>query len=399
MKTRLFCGKLINPGIVKQDAVVEICDRKIASVDSHTGMRPGAGDIDLAGLTVIPGLIDIHIHGAKGDDFSLGNVECAAAYLASRGTTSFLATPLYATQREACLEALHRLRQMWLENRQGGARMLGIHLEGPFLNPEHGSQAPEACWPLTKENLDDVLTALGDALKMVSLSPELAGAAEAVRRFSERNICTAATHTCANAEEMQAVYDAGLRHVTHILNAMPAPPEPEGGKGIRTVGCAEYAMASKDMTADCVVDSGRVHLAQPWLRILFQCMGTERLTLISDAVPVAGMGEGSHPLADGRSLQMKPGQDVAFIKEKETDLLCGSVMMMLDAVRNVMHRVGLSLQDTIRLATLNPATLLGIDTHKGTIEPGKDADLVALDDQMQVVLTMVEGEVVYQANQ
>ena len=227
---------------------------------------------------------------------------------------------------------------------------------------------------------------------MVSLSPELPGAADAVRRFSEKGIVTAAAHTEANASQMRRVFEAGLRHTTHILNAM----ETRSGvtRGVRDIGCAEFTLASQEMTADVMVDSAGVHVADEWLGILLKCLTTERLALLSDAMPLTGLPAGTYPTPDGRELRVSPGRDVAMIGGTD---LAGSVMMMMDATKNLMRRLGMRLEDVIECATLVPAKVLGIEDRKGSVAPGKDADLVALDARMRVVMTMVEGEIRYRA--
>lgn len=390
MSIRLFCGKLVNPAVVREHVVTEISGRRVVSVTARAGRRPAGTDIDLSHSTVIPGLIDMHIHGALGDDFAAGITDRAPKYLASQGTTCFLATLFPPVDEQARRNTIGRLSNRCREQGQDGAKMLGIHLEGPFLNPDHGSQTAESCRPIAQDNVEAVLCEVEDTLRMISLSPEVPGAAAAVRTFEKHGVVTAAAHTEADGEQMQAVYDAGLRHVTHILNATETP---EGNvKGTRCVGCVEFTLASKDMTADVMVDAGRRHVADEWLKIVFNCLGAKRLALLSDAMLLTGLPAGLYPTQDGRHLRLADGQDVATIDGVG---LTGSAIMMLDALKNLMARLDLKLEDAIECATLTPARVLRIDDHKGRIESGKDADLVAIDDQMRVLLTVVEGKVVY----
>lgn len=388
---KIFCSKLVNPGEALENVVVEVSGKKIVSVVLQKGSQPTEGDIDLTGKVVIPGLIDIHIHGAAGDDFAAGVIDKAPGYLASRGTTSFLATAIHAINREDYLEGIRRLVKEYKDSKDG-AKMVGIHLEGPFLNPDYGSQMKESCWPLTKENVEDVLREGAGAIKMVSLSPELAGAPEAVRRFTQEGVVTSAAHTEADLTQIQAVYDNGLRHATHILNAMQQPDGPE--KGVRGVGCAEFVLASDDMTADIMVDAVKAHIPDEWLRIVFRCLGTKRVALLSDALCLAGSPPGKYPILDGREVTLTAGRDVAVI---EGEGLAGSVMALIEAVGNLVCRLGIELEEAIECATLTPARILKIDDRKGSIEAGKDADLVALDESMRVLWTIVEGKKVYSA--
>jgi len=390
VRMRIFCGRLVNPGSVAQDRVVEISGRRIVSIGPRGDKKPAGEDIDLGNRTVIPGLIDVHCHGGMGDDFSLGRIDKAPAYLARRGTTSFLATN-YPMEREVYINGLRGLKKKYHEPHFTGARMLGVHLEGPFLNPGHGAQSPGLCWPPTKENVDFLLAELGDALKMITIAPELPGAIDAIQCFEAKGIVTSAGHTEADRTHIQVAYEAGLRHVTHILNAMEVPAGPT--RGVRGIGCAEFCLGSDDMTADVMADAGGRHLCTEWLKIVFRCLGPRRLALISDAMPIAGLPPGPYPTGDGRTIRLTAGQDVTFIDDV---LLGGSVMMMMDTVKNLMSHLGLGLHEVIACGTSTPAKLLKIDGRKGSLGPGKDADLVALDDRMQVCLTMVEGKIAYQ---
>lgn len=389
---KIFAGRLVNPGCVREDVFIEVADGRVISIRLQAESKPESSDIDLRNTTVIPGLIDIHIHGAAGDDFSMGEIDKSPAYLASRGTTSFLATS-YPLDRRAYLKGIRRLRQKLKEQNKNGAKMLGIHLEGPFLNPKHGAQKSEYCWPINKEDVEAVLSEAGEALRMVSLSPELPGVDEAVRMFSENGIIPCAAHTEADAEQMQAVYDFGLRHTTHIFNATESPL---GIQGVRRAGCVEFTLASEDMTADVMVDSKGIHVENEWLKILFRCLGTKRTALLSDAMPAAGLSAGLYPIGDERSIELVAGEDIVKLTN---GLLAGSAMMMLDTVNNLMDRLGLKLEEAIECATLTPAKVLNVDDCKGSIEAGKDADLVALNEKKQVLLTMVEGRIVYQAEE
>ena len=387
---RVFCDRLVNAGCVCEDVIIEISGEKVCSIEPQGGAKAGSDDVYIKGGTVIPGLIDIHIHGAACDDFSACKIEKSPAYLASRGTTGFLPTPIFSINRQAYLDNIVKLKNYYQNQTLAGAKVLGVHLEGPFLNPAHGAQGDDSCWQITDENVDDILAAGEGVVKLISLSPELAGAAGAVRRFEEAGIVTAATHTEAGAAQMQAVYDSGLRHITHIFNAMDLPESSE--KGVRATGCAEFALAAGDMTADIIVDSEADHVTDEWIKIALKCLGGGRLALLSDAMPLAGMEPGLYPLPDGREICITAGCDVAYI---EGVGLAGSVMTIMDVLINLMERIGLSLEDAIGTASLAPAKILKIDDCKGSVEVGKDADIVVVDDSMGVLLTMVDGKIVY----
>lgn len=392
MRRKIFCGRLVNPGMVKEDIIIDVSGSRIISIRPQAGARPNGRDIDLGDSTVIPGLIDIHIHGAAGDEFGKGEVDKARGYMASRGTTSFLATS-HPMERHVFIQGIRTLRNKIREQDSNGAKMLGIHLEGPFFSPQHGAQRPGYCWPINKENVEVLLSETGKALKMVSISPELPGAVEAVRMFSQNGIATCAAHTQADAEQMQAVYECGLRHTTHILNAMESPL---GTKGVRRVGCAEFTLASNDMTADVMVDAKGIHVENEWLRIIMKCMGVSRTAFLSDAIPFAGLPPGLYTFGDGQKFKITATEDVGRTSD---GILAGSIIMLIDAVKNFMHRLDYKLEEVIECATLTPAKIIGVDNRKGSIETGKDADLVALNDKIEVIFTMVEGKIVYSKTQ
>ena len=346
--------------------------------------------LDFRSYTAIPGLIDIHIHGAMGEDFSQGMVDKAPAFLAKHGTTAFLATIIYPVTKKTYLECVGNLAEIYASD-QNGAKMQGIHLEGPFFNPEYGSQLKQSCWEITKENIEDLISHGGEAIKMASLSPEIPNASLAVKTFVDNGIVTSAAHTCADKKHMREAYDAGLRHATHILNAMEVPSSLN--KGVRGVGAAEYVLASDDMTADVLVDCDQSHVADEWLKIIYKCLGVQRKALISDALSVTGFGPGIYPCPDGRKYHVYDDRDVALIDGR---ILGGSCMTMMGSLKNLIKRLNLKIEDAIESATLTPARIIGINDRKGRVEPGKDADVVIVDENLEVVLTIVEGRIVYQ---
>ncbi len=395
---RVFAGNLVNPGSAKHDVLITIEDGEITGLGAISGQIPGPGDIDAREHTVIPGLIDIHTHGAVGENFTLDCTEGARSFLASRGTTAFLATVLPSSRQEY-LTGLAQLRSR-INNQKpsDGAQILGIRCEGPFLEPSLGAQKAELCWPITPQNVSFLFEAVGQDLKILDLSPELSGAETLIKEAVDAGIIVSAAHTRSNAEQMERALRAGLSHMTHIFNATECLPAAAGG-GVLGVSADTFTLANDGMTAEVIVDRRRYHVSPYWLEILFRCKDKTKLSLISDATKISGLPPGDYPQDDGTRIILRAGEDVCWLESQDKKGLCGSAMTLRDALFNLMCHRRINLQDALECATLSPARILGLDQKKGTIEPGKDADLVVLDDNLQLVSTIIGGEVVYPKQQ
>ena len=392
---QVFAGNLVNPGLAQQDMVVSVQNGKIVSVSPMADQVPEPDDIDARKYTAIPGLIDIHNHGALGEGFVSDCTERARGFLASKGTTALLATTFPYGQREEFLSGIKQLRRRIAEQQpKEGAQILGIHCEGPFLEPSLGAQMPELCWPINSENIKALLDAAGEDLRILALSPELPGAEDLIKQAVSRGIIVSAAHSQAGVEDMERAYRAGLSHMTHIFNATERP-EPIAGVGVLGVGPDEFALTCDGMTAEVMADRQGYHVSPYWLSILFRCKSKDKITLISDSTGIAGRRAGAYPQPDGSTLILREGEDVAWGESKSKKGLAGSVMTMHNALLNLMRHMQMPLEEVIECASLTPARILGLERKKGSLEPGKDADLVVLDEQLNVVLTMIAGEVVF----
>ena len=293
------------------------------------------------------------------------------------------------------LEGLGKLRQRIAEQSSvRGAQIFGIRCEGPFLEPSLGAQQSELCWAVNEENVGALLDTAGDDLRIVDVAPELEGAEGLIRAAVDRDIVVSAAHSRAGAEEMERAFRAGLSHATHIFNATERPPA-KGGLGTLGVGMDEFTITNDAMTAEVIADCQGYHVNPYWLDILIRCKGKSKVALISDAVSASGKEPGEYPLKDGRVLVIRPGEDVCWLESGPKIGLCGSAMTIRDSLRNFMRHMRMNLEDAIECATLSPAKILGMEQQKGSIEVGKDADLVVVDEHLEVVLTMVAGQVVF----
>jgi N-acetylglucosamine-6-phosphate deacetylase len=345
--------------------------------------EPGADlrSIDARGQAVIPGFIDLHVHGAMGHeamDASPAGLHEMACFYARHGVTAFLATTWTASRREtqAVVDMVRQLK-VGLE---GGARVLGVHLEGPFLNPARcGAQDISL---IRRAARDEALEYLDSGVvRLVALAPEFPENVWLLEECVRRGIRVSAGHTAATYAQVQAAVQLGLRQVTHCFNAMTGLAHREPG----TVGAA---MSLAEIQCELIADNIHVHPAVQ--KILVAAKGPLGVILITDAVRGAGLPDGEFALGD-RTVFIRNG--AAHLPD---GTLAGSILTMDRALRNVMAASGLPLAEAWPMSSLNAARALGVSAAKGSLEVGKDADLVMLDQKMEAGLTMVEGQIVWE---
>jgi len=351
--------------------------------------------IDLEGLTLFPGFIDVHIHGARGVDTmtagadDLGRV---SEFLASKGVTAWLPTlvPSSDEQYKRSIRAIeqavaqtsvcdspngtdnHRLKSV------PQARVLGVHYEGPFVNSEQ-------CGALHREHfrtfrnaadLDSLPTVKeAGAVHLMTLAPEIAGGIDLIKELGRRGWIVSIGHTRATVEVLDQALQAGACHMTHFMNAMPPLHH-------RAPGPVGWGLVEDQVTCDVIADG--VHLDPSILKLILRSKTAERVSLISDAVAPTGLGDGEYQIW-GETIRVQNGRT-----QNARGSIAGSVITMLDAVR-MMLSLGASETAVARMASSSPALLLGIDDDCGSIQEGKRADLVALDKAGNVRLTMVGG--------
>jgi N-acetylglucosamine-6-phosphate deacetylase len=354
---------------------VLISDGKIASLNSDSSDE----QLDLQGATLLPGFIDVHIHGAVGIDVMDATPDGLATmseYLASQGVTSWLPTFVPASD-ENYASAIATISE---SARSGsGARIIGVHYEGPFVNSRQcGALHTEYFKTYSKpEDLDFLLTPETGA-RMITLAPEVTGGVELVRELKARGWIISIGHTRADLKTLDDACEAGARHLTHFMNAM-APLHH------RTPGPIAWGLSRDDVTFDLIADG--IHLDPFMLRLLLKLKGANGIALISDAIAAAGKGDGDYQIW-GETITVKDGRTA-----NASGSIAGSVISMLDAVR-LLRSLGVSFLDLARMASTNPARLLGLD-ECGSIEVGKQADLVAIDSNGKVKLTVVRGQVIF----
>jgi N-acetylglucosamine-6-phosphate deacetylase len=393
---RLRGARVVTPSGVLERADVRVERGRVARVTSgetDAGARgentSGAETLDLSGLTLYPGFVDVHIHGSAGVDLmeaAAEDLHKVARFLASHGVTTWVPTLVpgpveeYARAVSAVEELMRRQDSL-----APAARAAGVHYEGPFVNERQ-------CGALRTEffrayddasKLDELPTLKREgAAHLMTLAPEVEGGVRLIKELVARGWVVSIGHTRAPLDALEAARGAGARHMTHFLNAMPQLHHREPGP----VG---WGLTRDDVSVDLIADG--VHSHPVMLGLVLRCKTPARVSLISDAVAPAGLGDGDYRLW-GETIRVREGRT-----SNERGHIAGSVITMLDAAR-MMTSLGLSEVDVARVASLNPSRLLGLE-DRGSIEEGKRADFTALDDSFNVRFTLVGGRVAHRAEQ
>ena len=377
-------GRVITPWRVLEKGAVVIEGGKIVEVKE--GFEPKEGSeatiIDAAGKTVAPGFVDIHVHGGAGNDTMDATpqaIQGMAKFFSSHGVTGFLPTTVTAS-KEAILAAIENAALCQREQ-TGGAQVLGVHVEGPYISSSRpGAQPVQFIRPAAPDEHCEFFA--WDNIKVITLAPEIPENNELITYAVQQGATVAVGHSAASYDEVLAAVRLGLSHSAHTFNGM-------GGLYHREPGTVGAVLTCDEITAEVIADNIHIHPAV--IKLLVRAKGVERTVLMTDAIRAAGMPDGTYDLG-GQRVTVKEG--VARIA---TGSLAGSTLTMDRAVRNAMAAADLSLAEALRMASYNPARVIGMEKKKGSLEPGKDADIVLLDDELKVALTMVGGKVVYQA--
>lgn len=382
-------ARVITPERVLEGAAIQIEDGKIASVPADAlSPAPDGHVLDARGMILAPGLIEPHNHGGNGGDWMDGTLEAFDTILtfhATRGVTSIQATTT-ASPLDQAFRVLDTAREWKRQSRQAGSRLLGVHLEGPFLNKEQcGAQPPSHIFA-PPPGIAGQLLDYADVFTQLTLAPEVPGALDLIRELADAGVLVAAGHSQATEPQMIAAIKAGLRHVIHIFSSMSTVTRHGPW---RVPGVLECALVYDELTTEMIADL--CHLPPTLMRLVLKCKAPDKVCLVSDAMRGAGLPEGDHFTMGGQVVIIEDG--VAQLPDRTS--FAGSVTPLDVMLRNVVRELGLDLLQAVQLVTLNPARILGIDNWTGSIEVGKKADLVLLDEDLEVAATWVEGRLVY----
>lgn len=376
---RLFDGrKLVN------DPALVIEDGHIASISTREASdRPaGARVLDFAGATLAPSFFDIHIHGAAGHDVMEATPEALAAvarFLASRGTGNFLATTVTAPL-DATLRAVDGLAKL-IEHpsSDGASRLLGIHLEGPFLSREkRGVQPAEHLLAPSISTFDRLFDASQGHIRLMTLAPELPGAVELTVHATKRGVRVSLGHSNATAAETRAAIAAGAVSATHTFNAMRALDH-------REPGILGTMLTNDSLYSEFICDG--VHSDPDIARLWWRAKGSESAILVTDSMSATGMPDGEYQLG-GFAVQVAQG------RATRDGVLAGSVLTLDRALQNFLTFTGAPLDQGLRLITTNPARLLGLENQAGGLAAGLPANLVAVTQEGNLVASLVNGKLV-----
>lgn len=374
-------GKIVLPDRIVEDAVL-LFDAKIEGIVPANELPAAAETIDAAGKYVIPGLIDMHIHGYLGEDASDGSfdgIRTMAEGVAKNGVTSFLPTTMtvsYDELRAAFAQIRKGVEESKYDTWQG-AQILGVNAEGPFINPsKKGAQAGENIRPGDADFLKEYL----DIIRVFTIAPEMPGNMDCIREMAGKCLISMG-HTNATFDEAKAGIEAGVGHVTHLFNAQTALMH-------RDPGVVGAALTDDRVSTELIADAFHVNAN---LFPLVAKMKGDKLVLITDCTRAGGLADGEYTLG---------GQPI-FVNGIECRLadgtIAGSVLRLNHAVRNLLKYTSLPVWEAVNAASLNPAKRIGADGVKGSLEKGKDADIVLCDEEFNICRTISRGRTIYSA--
>ena len=384
LRTIIHGGTLITPHETLPDHDVVIEDGIIASVHPVEGRQADSGElqhIDARDLWVIPGLIDVHVHGSAGSD-SMDATPAAlrtmAEFFARHGVTSYLPTTITAPSPaiDAAVQNITNMPQP-----RAGAQHLGVHLEGPYIGSQYRGAQPEE-WLRSPDRQEYEKWFETGIIRLVALAPELPGAVDMIERGVRQGIRFSVGHSSASYEQVEQAADHGLSQATHTFNGMT-------GLHHREPGAAGAVLTDERIYAEIIADG--IHLHPAVVKLVVRAKGIGRTILVTDAIRATGLTDGEYDLG-GQIVQVRDG-----IARTSRGSLAGSTLALDAALRNVMRFAGLPIQEALKMATTTPAEALGISSRKGIIQPGADADLALVDPELNVQATIVNGALVYDA--
>ena len=382
----IYASRILTPQEELRDCVIVVEAGRITGIGHRDEVHipPGAKDYVASGMTVVPGFVDVHIHGAGGHDVMEAEgaaLDKITATVARFGTTSIVATTVTAPIEATChslegIAAYIRAHESTADNARFGADILGIHLEGPFINPERRGVHPTASiLAPSVESFEKFRAAAGNLIKLITIAPEMPGALKLIAAAVADGVVVGLGHTDADYAQARAAIQAGARHAVHVYNAMRPFTH-------RDPGVISAVLTDADVTAEIIADG--VHVAGPAIQVLLGTKGFDTVLLISDGTAATGMRDGTFKLG-GFEVQVRDG-----VVRNSEGKLAGSTLTIDRAVRYLVE-LGVPMVDAIRMATILPARRLGLAGKKGIIAVGADADLVVLTPDLHVAGVMTRG--------
>jgi N-acetylglucosamine-6-phosphate deacetylase len=382
VKFALIGGKIVTPFRIVNNGVIVIEDGVISELGkSDVAIPDGCEVYDVSGRTITPGFVDLLVHGGGGNGFADENDESigkVSEYFLKNGSTTVLGS-LFAKPYQHLLDDLSRLAKYILEN--PNSNIYGIHMEGPYLNPElKGAMNENYLWKPTVESWEAMWEASQGLIKIMTIAPELPGAIEVMRAAAKKGVVLSIGHSMASYDEIELAIDNGAAHVTHIFNAMRPFHH-------RHPGVILGALLKNELKIELIADKLHVHPAV--MELLLKLKGASGIILITDSIRAGGMHEGEYEFAD-QKVYMKDQK--AFL---EDGTLAGSTLTLNMAIRNLVETANAKLTEAVRMASLNGAKVLNIENRKGILAVGKVADIAVMNENYEVEMTIIKGIIGY----
>ena len=374
-------ARVVTPAGVREAGWVRIAGDRISGVGSGPPPPDAPKCHELGGRWLVPGFIDLHVHGGGGHAMLTSDpaeIRSAASFHRAHGTTRSLAS-IVSAPFEEMLAGVAAVRDVVRAGTTSDGHIMGSHLEGPFLNPRRcGAHDPRHLLTPDLAAFDQLLDAADGTLRVITLAPELPGGLDLVRHAVAAGVIVAVGHSDADHARAMTAFDAGASLVTHLFNGMRPFHH-------RLPGLVGAALAHPGVVCEIINDG--VHLHDATARVAFQAAGSPRIALVTDAIAAAGAGDGEFQLGSATVL-VRDGE----VRLAGGETLAGSTLTMDVAVRRAVRMLGLPITAAVDAASATPARLLGIGDRVGTIEPGRQADLVVLSDDLEVEAVMAAGE-------
>ena len=381
MFKQIINGRILTPQGWLEGGSVIVEDGKIAEVSNNNFAIEGAEIIDAKGCDIVPGGIEMHVHGGGGRDFMEGEEEAFRVAVDAHmqyGTTSIFPTlssstvPMIEKACETCTKLMA----------EPNSPILGLHLEGPYFNPKQaGAQIPEWIKAPVKEEYEYLLEKW-PCLKRWDEAPELEGSHEFIKCCCKHGVLPSIGHTRAKYDEVAAANELGMTHATHFYNAMPVVYK---NREFKETGTVESIFALENMTVEMIADG--IHVPPVMLRMIYQIKGVERTALITDALACAAS-------KDDTAFDPRVVLEDGVCKLADRSALAGSIATMDRLVRTCVQQAGIPMEDACRMISETPAKIMGVYDRKGSLEKGKDADIIFFDKALELTFVMQMGRIV-----
>ena len=350
----------------------------------------GYKEIDVKNNYVAPGFIDVHTHGANNVSAAEGPYEKMAEFKVKHGTVGFLPT-FWNTDIEGIIRACKKICK-FMKKKNKGSRILGINSEGPYINPAFGAQNTEYAIVPKFEDYSRILEASNGDLKLMTVAPEVEGFEDLIKYLRLNNVTVAINYTEISVDKLYKSIKQGITYIDHIFDGFGSESV-AADKWTKPYGMQEELLICDNLITEVIADRYGEHVHPAWLKIIVRCKGIENIILITDSREIAGNPPGVYTLEDGYKAVIKKGYDT--IRLEGTGDLAGCIMTMDDAISNMIRHTGISILDAVRMASYNPARAIKVSNRKGEIKEGMDADIAVFDKNINVKLTIIDGDVEY----